>query len=107
MMAEIEQKKQFELDIIKAEKTTKQNEFIFLKPIYAAEDMFDKVGRKTRETWMDRFSPDAIRRWVVVSPYMKPWMVLQVLVTILAIVNYVMLTYLVNKDQGKYQFNAS
>jgi cell division protein FtsX len=101
MMAEIELKKQMEQEVQKAEKTSKQQEFIFLKPIYAVEDMIGQVGRKTKQTWMDRYSPEAVRKWLAVSRWMRVWMIVQVFVTVLSIGNYVSLTYMANRDQGR------
>lgn len=106
MVDEIEKKKMEEKQNQKDEKSVKGEEYIFLKPIYAAEDAIGKVTRKTKETWAETFSPEAVRNWISTSRYMRIWMVVQVIVTILAIVNYVWLTY--NLDlQGirKYPLN--
>lgn len=76
-------------------------QFAFMKPLHAAEDIIESVRAKTSKTWSDRFSPEAVRRWVSSSRYGRAWMVFQVAVTILAIGNYVALTYLVNKEQAE------
>lgn len=71
-----------------------------LKPIHVADRIVGHVASKTKQNWTERYSPEAVRRWVNVSRYSRAWMMFQVLVTILAIINYVMLTYMVNKDQA-------
>ena len=64
----------------------------------AAGTYLESLRKQTRRAWMNRLSPDAVRRWVTTSKYARAWMVFQVLCTILAIVNYVALTYLVRRD---------
>ncbi|KAI8926291.1 hypothetical protein BC831DRAFT_457242 [Entophlyctis helioformis] len=71
-------------------------------PIQAAETYLATLRRQTRRTWIDKLSPDAVRRWFTVSRFARAWMVFQVFCTVLAIVNYVMLTYLVHReDRGQ------
>ncbi|KAH6591141.1 hypothetical protein BASA50_009144 [Batrachochytrium salamandrivorans] len=66
--------------------------------IQVAEGYLSNIRRQTRRTWADRLSPDAVRRWISVSRYARAWMVFQVFCTLLAIMNYVMLTYLVHQE---------
>nr|KAJ3422998.1 hypothetical protein HK105_004957 [Polyrhizophydium stewartii] len=68
-------------------------------PLQAARQYIDTIRRQTRRTWADKLSPDAVRRWISVSRYARAWMVFQVFCTILAIINYVMLTYLVHYSE--------
>jgi hypothetical protein len=107
VMDEIDLKKKQEELQIQTDKNTKQEEYIFLKPIYAAEAVLGKVTKKTQETWSTRFSPDAVRQWISTSRYMRPWMFFQVFVTVLAIANYISLTYIVNQDEGVLNINYS
>ncbi|KAJ2997541.1 hypothetical protein HDV02_005430 [Globomyces sp. JEL0801] len=67
-------------------------------PIQAAGTYFNELKRQTTKTWFERLSPDAVRRWVETSKYARLWMVIQVTTTILAIFNYVSLTYLASND---------
>ncbi|KAJ3358532.1 hypothetical protein HDU91_005201, partial [Kappamyces sp. JEL0680] len=66
--------------------------------IPAAEEYLKQLHAQTKKTWFDLLSPDAVRRWVNVSGYARLWMMVQVTCTFLAIVNYVALTYLANRD---------
>ncbi|KAK5670892.1 hypothetical protein QVD99_002664 [Batrachochytrium dendrobatidis] len=66
--------------------------------LQVAEGYLSNLRQQTRRTWINRFSPDAVRRWISVSRYARAWMVFQVFCTVLAILNYVMLTYLVHQD---------
>lgn len=67
-------------------------------PIHAAEQYLAQIRSQTQKTWYEKVSPDAVRRWINVSIYARLWMMLQVTCTFLAIINYVLLTYLANKD---------
>ena len=69
-----------------------------LVPVHAAEQYLEQIRKKTEQTWFERLSPEAVRRWVNMSIYARLWMMLQVTCTFLAIINYVLLTYLANKD---------
>ncbi|KAI9096539.1 hypothetical protein DFS34DRAFT_680664 [Phlyctochytrium arcticum] len=71
-------------------------------PLNAAESYFHHIRRKTRRTWSDRLSPDAVRRWIDTSRYARTWMVLQVLCTLVAIVNYVLLTYSIQRSDRRH-----
>ncbi|KAJ3275116.1 hypothetical protein HDV01_001255 [Terramyces sp. JEL0728] len=72
--------------------------FIELAPLHAAENYIANIRQKTKKTWYEKFSPQAVRRWVQVSRVASFWMAIQVLTTALAIANYVALTYLASKD---------
>lgn len=67
-------------------------------PLQAAEEYLAQLRASTARTWYEKLSPNAVRRWVNTSRYARLWMVLQVTCTFLAIVNYVALTYLANRD---------
>ncbi|KAJ3323558.1 hypothetical protein HDV06_001582 [Boothiomyces sp. JEL0866] len=72
--------------------------FIELTNLHAAENYIANIRQRTKKTWYEKFSPQAVRRWVQVSRVASFWMAIQVLTTALAIVNYVALTYLAVKD---------
>ncbi|KAJ3258548.1 hypothetical protein HK103_003508 [Boothiomyces macroporosus] len=72
--------------------------FIELTQLHAAENYIADIRQKTKKTWYEKFSPQAVRRWFQVSRVASFWMAIQVLTTALAIVNYVALTYLAVKD---------
>lgn len=77
----------------------------FNRQIHVAETYVKELRRQTKKTWSEKLSPDAVRRWIVTSRWSRAWMVFQVLVTILAIFNYVSLTYLVNRaDRNERAF---
>lgn len=69
-----------------------------LVPVHAAEQYMAQIRQQTEQTWYEKLSPEAVRRWVTISIYARLWMMLQVTCTFLAIINYVLLTYLANKD---------
>ncbi len=94
MLQEIEKLNQ------KTEASKPETSNVFLKPIYAAESGVSWITRETKKTWSHKLSPSAVRKWVAVSPLSRAWMLFQVFITILAIINYVSLTYLVNKDEA-------
>ncbi|KAI8909098.1 hypothetical protein EDD86DRAFT_226803 [Gorgonomyces haynaldii] len=96
MMQEIEQRNLMEQETRRQAGT--DNEVIFMKPLHFAEEYISEIRKQTKKTFLEKYSPDAVRRWVTLSPYSRVWMMFQVLVTVLAIINYVSLTYLVNKE---------
>ncbi|KAI9206395.1 uncharacterized protein BJ171DRAFT_611419 [Polychytrium aggregatum] len=57
------------------------------------------LRKKTQKSWSDKYSPEAIRRWFNNSRYARMWMVFQVICTIAAICNYVLLTYAIDKTE--------
>ncbi|KAJ3286896.1 hypothetical protein HK104_008842 [Borealophlyctis nickersoniae] len=71
-------------------------------PLNKAEAYFAKVGRRTRRTWSQRLSPEAVRRWINTSRYSRLWMIFQVVCTLLAIINYVLLTYSIQRTDRKH-----
>ncbi|KAI9009874.1 hypothetical protein BC832DRAFT_597262 [Gaertneriomyces semiglobifer] len=71
-------------------------------PLDAAENYFHDLTRRTRRTWTDRLSPEAIRRWIDVSRWARLWMIFQVLCTVAAIVNYVLLTYSIQRRDRRH-----
>eukprot|EP00842_Homolaphlyctis_polyrhiza_P003796 jgi/Hompol1/4417/HPOL_001738-RA len=85
--------------------TSSQIHSTFIKTfpqLQSAEVYLANLRRRTRRTWIEKLSPDAIRRWISLSSYARAWMVFQVFITILAIINYVLLTYLVHsQDRGQ------
>ncbi|KAI8823680.1 uncharacterized protein EV422DRAFT_612156 [Fimicolochytrium jonesii] len=70
-------------------------------PFDAAEDYFHILRRRTRKTWSERLSPEAMRRWIETSRYARIWMVFQVACTLFAIVNYVLLTYSIGRQDKR------
>ncbi|KAI8917846.1 hypothetical protein DFJ77DRAFT_458043 [Powellomyces hirtus] len=66
-------------------------------PLDAAEQYLWDLRRRTRRTWAEQFSPAAVRRWIETSRYARVWMVFQVGCTLFAIVNYVLLTYSIQR----------
>ncbi|RKO91275.1 hypothetical protein BDK51DRAFT_27124 [Blyttiomyces helicus] len=70
-------------------------------PLSLAQSYVQDISRRTRRTWSARLSPEAVRRWFAGNRYARMWMVFQVLCTVLAIVNYVLLTYQVGRADRK------
>ncbi|KAJ3053087.1 hypothetical protein HK097_005060, partial [Rhizophlyctis rosea] len=70
-------------------------------PLHLAETYFHTLRRKTRRTWSARLSPQAIRTWFATSRTARLWMVFQVLCTLLSIINYVLLTYTIQRTDRK------
>ncbi|KAI8850712.1 hypothetical protein BC829DRAFT_442039 [Chytridium lagenaria] len=72
-----------------------------LKPLFLAENYLQSLRRRTKRTWTDYFSPDAVRRFFDTSRYGRMWMIFQVACTVVAIVNYVLLTYTIQRTDRK------
>ncbi|KAJ3024231.1 hypothetical protein HKX48_004504 [Thoreauomyces humboldtii] len=71
-------------------------------PLDAAEQYILDLKRRTRRTWSERFSPEAVRRWIETSRYARVWMVFQVGCTLVAIINYVLLTYSIQRSERNH-----
>ncbi|KND04243.1 uncharacterized protein SPPG_01674 [Spizellomyces punctatus DAOM BR117] len=71
-------------------------------PLNAAESYFQDLRKRTKRTWSERLSPEAVRRWIDTSRYARIWMVFQVVCTLLAIVNYVLLTYSIHRTDRRH-----
>ncbi|KAJ3334230.1 hypothetical protein HDU76_006602 [Blyttiomyces sp. JEL0837] len=69
------------------------------RPMFLAENYLKTLRIKTRKTWKDYFSPEAIRNWLNTSKYGRMWMIFQVICTIIAIGNYVFLTYAIQREE--------
>ena len=61
----------------------------------------DRVYQVTKKNWIEKYSPAAIRKWLATSKYARIWMMIQVLFTVIAIFNYIALTYS-SKNQNTY-----
>ncbi|KAJ3196487.1 hypothetical protein HK101_008783 [Irineochytrium annulatum] len=72
------------------------------RPLFLAENYLAAIKKKTRRTWLDVLSPEAVRRWFATSQFARVWMIFQVLSTAVAIVNYVMLTYSIQRDDRSH-----
>lgn len=72
-----------------------------LKPLYLAENYLRSLRNSTHRTWTDLMCPDAVRRWFLTSRFARIWMIFQVLATIIAIGNYVFLTYSIHREDRK------
>ncbi|KAI8814363.1 hypothetical protein BJ742DRAFT_897190, partial [Cladochytrium replicatum] len=66
-----------------------------------AENYLIDIRRKTRKTWTDTLSPSALRQWLTTSRWGRVWMVFQVLCTLVAIINYVLLTYSIQRKDRR------
>ncbi|KAJ3091828.1 hypothetical protein HK102_013290 [Quaeritorhiza haematococci] len=58
-----------------------------------AHEYLGNLRRRTRQTWSETLSPEAIRRFFSATKYGRMWMIFQVLCTVVAILNYIILTY--------------
>ena len=77
-----------------------------LAPFAAAEGYLNELSRLTSTTWKKSFSPGAVREWYNTSPWARIWLIFQVVLTLAAIVNYVLLTYHTLPDETQANSNA-
>lgn len=64
-------------------------------------DVYFAQLRQTRQTWLDKLSPEAVRRFFSATKYGRIWMFFQVFCTTVSIVNYVLLTYSIGREDKK------
>ncbi|KAJ3410701.1 hypothetical protein HDV05_003473 [Chytridiales sp. JEL 0842] len=67
------------------------------KPFFLAENYLMGLRQTTERTWSHHLSPDAVRRWFNNSRFCRIWMIFQVMCTVVAIINYVLLTYSIQR----------
>jgi hypothetical protein len=67
------------------------------RPFFLAENYLMGLRLQTERTWTHFLSPDAVRKWFNNSRWVRMWMVFQVICTIIAIINYVLLTYSIQR----------
>ncbi|KAJ3066259.1 hypothetical protein HDU98_010450, partial [Podochytrium sp. JEL0797] len=72
------------------------------RPLFLAENYLAAFHLQTQKTWMDHFSPEAIRRWFDSSTFGRFWMMFQVLCTFVSIINYVFLTYAIQNEERTF-----
>ncbi|TPX39479.1 hypothetical protein SeMB42_g06350 [Synchytrium endobioticum] len=58
-------------------------------------------GKKTQTTWNQKLSPEAVRRFFDGTRYGRLWMMFQVLCTVISIINYIILTYRVVREEHR------
>ncbi|KAJ3225939.1 hypothetical protein HK099_005872 [Clydaea vesicula] len=66
-----------------------------------ADLYFMNFTKKTKKTWSDKLSPEAVRRYFSATKYGRIWMFFQVTATACAIINYILLTYQIQNDEKK------
>ena len=66
-----------------------------------ADDYFKKLRLSTRKTWIDKLSPEAVRKFFSATQYGRMWMFFQVACTSIAIINYILLTYGIQSEERK------
>ncbi|TPX38239.1 hypothetical protein SmJEL517_g00214 [Synchytrium microbalum] len=58
-------------------------------------------GKQTQKTWNARFTPEAVRRFFGMTRWGRLWMMFQVLCTVISIINYIILTYRVVREEHR------
>ncbi|KAJ1550423.1 hypothetical protein HK096_007013 [Nowakowskiella sp. JEL0078] len=66
-----------------------------------AENYIMGLRKRTQETWSEKLSPTALRHLMSTGRWGRLWMVFQVLCTIFAIINYILLTYSIQRTDRK------
>ena len=66
-----------------------------------AVDFLRALRKRTQATWSEKLSPEAVRRLFSTTRFGRIWMIFQVFCTIVAIVNYIILTYAIQRTDRK------